>query len=1095
MDMCKHRSKLPGDSCGGACWEAEAQKSHPPLFGRNAKRDLATLISGFSDMPLFRRPSFIADHSMADARSHTRVQVSGGTATAAPNGVAGSGGDSGGAQPPLHATAMRTSGMAAGGEYAGLRTWSPRRHDFEFPPHPYQNASPALSLRARSPSLRTSASSPRLQADAGLSLNDVAQRPPSNLAWNEPVQSAPASSADARGLGLSMSGSSSSNGSHKRRAMDMPPMNPNVRSDTPDSMSNVPLSGGPSSSGGSRGRAHSHGMLNIPSGRRSRLSPELGQEESMKRPSSSNLRRMFRSNHGGESEQRRSSTMRSQASLLLPPHDSSGQPQREPRSAPQSASVSAEHQRTERHRQNLINEMAITERSYASDMCVVRNVYLAQARLRAGIRSPTPSSSTLSLPYPSTLDSARSSSMSTDVDELSGPPSHPLSNEFDLRSPKLQPPSSATSLQSPVPVMGAAPLSVTDIHVIFAGVEPCTSLALEMSDLLACVVRNECTVSSVMLEKMSVIEQVFSFYCSRHELSITRLHDVTSRNPAAAAFLRECDELSRQHSTAWDLPSLLIKPVQRVLKYPLFLHSVLECTDTHDPEYAELRHALEQMEGVAGRINESKKRMDMVGQHGFEHPTTPRSGFRRGGGGGPLRRVKTPSHDQTPLTDNEDTFRELVAQLHMSERDISRFLQRCSAWVQNVRRMFMKEIRTVDEWIAVYSCSPVQDRASLERVQRLRELLHWRIFNSACAQLETSMHRSVYEPIHALQNLLERPKMVVMNRQAKEADYRRYLHERARRPNAKIHASAMAFLSMHVQLVDEIPTLLRGIDLVMRRCIYAFTHLQLSFFGITAELLREYSNQYMPSIKTPNTASPIGTGHMPDMFPSPVPGDDSTGFEGTLHLTEAPASLYVGTSQPPTPPVLQAGDGLPPLPTMSPASVPLPYLMQNLSVTPTGVERASSPGTDTTSSLAPSRSPSSLNTRPEPLTLSLPSSPALDIPASLLETGTPDSRSPSSSRPPSRPPVLEIRTYGADMEPAPPIAHATPPLGRVAPPLVPSPSHLPMPGSMPPPAPVTPTILVSTQPDARSSEPFYDARSSIGDVSFQVLEPAPYRRT
>ena len=160
-----------------------------------------------------------------------------------------------------------------------------------------------------------------------------------------------------------------------------------------------------------------------------------------------------------------------------------------------------------------------------------------------------------------------------------------------------------------------------------------------MSNLLAAAARGECNVSSVFLDKWQQIEQVFSFYCSRHEASIARLSDMVARNPATSAFLRECDDVSRQHTTAWDLPSLLIKPVQRVLKYPLFLRSIMECTEPHDPEYVQLQMALRQMEGVASRINESKKRMDIVGQHGFEHPAAQRSGFRSG----PLRRSKTPS--------------------------------------------------------------------------------------------------------------------------------------------------------------------------------------------------------------------------------------------------------------------------------------------------------------------------------------------------------------------------------------------------------------------------------------------------------------------
>lgn len=62
---------------------------------------------------------------------------------------------------------------------------------------------------------------------------------------------------------------------------------------------------------------------------------------------------------------------------------------------------------------------------------------------------------------------------------------------------------------------------------------------------------------------------------------------------------------------AWDLQSLLIKPVQRVLKYPLLLEKLVETTiDTH-PDYKVIRSAQEAIARVAQDINEIKRRKDL----------------------------------------------------------------------------------------------------------------------------------------------------------------------------------------------------------------------------------------------------------------------------------------------------------------------------------------------------------------------------------------------------------------------------------------------------------------------------------------------------
>ena len=61
----------------------------------------------------------------------------------------------------------------------------------------------------------------------------------------------------------------------------------------------------------------------------------------------------------------------------------------------------------------------------------------------------------------------------------------------------------------------------------------------------------------------------------------------------------------------WDLQSLLIKPVQRVLKYPLLLDKIVESTPDSHPDYQEVYSAKEAIAKVAQDINEIKRRKDL----------------------------------------------------------------------------------------------------------------------------------------------------------------------------------------------------------------------------------------------------------------------------------------------------------------------------------------------------------------------------------------------------------------------------------------------------------------------------------------------------
>ncbi|KAJ1887179.1 hypothetical protein LPJ66_009249, partial [Kickxella alabastrina] len=56
-------------------------------------------------------------------------------------------------------------------------------------------------------------------------------------------------------------------------------------------------------------------------------------------------------------------------------------------------------------------------------------------------------------------------------------------------------------------------------------------------------------------------------------------------------------------TTSWDLSSLLIKPVQRILKYPLLIRSLLSLTRVHTSDHGQLEKAAQTIEGIAENIN------------------------------------------------------------------------------------------------------------------------------------------------------------------------------------------------------------------------------------------------------------------------------------------------------------------------------------------------------------------------------------------------------------------------------------------------------------------------------------------------------------
>lgn len=129
-------------------------------------------------------------------------------------------------------------------------------------------------------------------------------------------------------------------------------------------------------------------------------------------------------------------------------------------------------------------------------------------------------------------------------------------------------------------------------------------------------------------EHLAKMEKVYGDYCKNHEAAVLRLQKLEASQGVAiwlkVKFLcipysqaklmneQECKAVAEDLTNAWSLESLLIKPVQRILKYPLMLHSLLEATPPDHPDYTALVWAEKEVRMVADRINELKKRKDIL---------------------------------------------------------------------------------------------------------------------------------------------------------------------------------------------------------------------------------------------------------------------------------------------------------------------------------------------------------------------------------------------------------------------------------------------------------------------------------------------------
>ncbi|KAF9463539.1 hypothetical protein BDZ94DRAFT_1192610 [Collybia nuda] len=230
-------------------------------------------------------------------------------------------------------------------------------------------------------------------------------------------------------------------------------------------------------------------------------------------------------------------------------------------------------------RQHALLELLSSERAYASDLALIREVHMPLALGQPVPLHPVPPS-----PPNSSASSSRTFSTASD---------------------------SSSSTNGP-------PMTPEDARIIFNNIAElaifsdrfCEAIELALGSLLEGGT-GEDRVGALFADIIPELERPYKQYITRHPAALTHL-GALPQTPALTAYLAHTQTVASSHSHAWDLASLLIKPVQRLLKYPLLLAAIIDETpDTH-PDKINLQNARKSMEEVARNVNEGRRRAEVV---------------------------------------------------------------------------------------------------------------------------------------------------------------------------------------------------------------------------------------------------------------------------------------------------------------------------------------------------------------------------------------------------------------------------------------------------------------------------------------------------
>ncbi|KAI9251133.1 hypothetical protein EDC94DRAFT_526777 [Helicostylum pulchrum] len=276
---------------------------------------------------------------------------------------------------------------------------------------------------------------------------------------------------------------------------------------------------------------------------------------------------------------------------------------------------------------------------------------------------------------------------------------------------------------------------------------------------------------------MRSIDSIYSEYCKRQEDA-------------------KCKEQIQGKTTSWDLGSLLIKPVQRVLKYPLLLREILSLTSpTHD-DHDDLSAAVKEIQEVADNINEIKRRKDIVEKIVGDKKKTEinvTQKFKQATG-----LAIEPTHDIL--------FEALNLKFEEQQEYIRQLARDVQGWVRHVKIGF--------DHLQQVACSMESLYESWGGV-RVKSLNNIDEFNKMAAYLACTLSREldndvrgfVYSRIDDFLKVFENPMQVIHKRALKMIDYDRVrdIKSKGDVPDKSLQESADAYVSINAQLVEELP--------------------------------------------------------------------------------------------------------------------------------------------------------------------------------------------------------------------------------------------------------------------------------------------------
>ncbi|KAI4493102.1 hypothetical protein M0802_009652 [Mischocyttarus mexicanus] len=332
-------------------------------------------------------------------------------------------------------------------------------------------------------------------------------------------------------------------------------------------------------------------------------------------------------------------------------------------------------------------------------------------------------------------------------------------------------------------------------------------------------------VGTCFIKMANKLRVVYVKYCGNHEAALALLKKYENNEEIMVTFNKGTETL-RYQIACFDMSSILIKPVQRILKYPLILFELIKCTEDDHPDKESVKEAWQAMTDVACYINEYKRRKDLVSKY-LDNDNTFISKMGKLSMHSVAKmsmRLSTKLSASLGLTNVavDPVFEELERQFRSIEKCIWQFSKDVEMCI-----IYLSDEAISGELMADYLNQYYQGTPNLE-IKRIRDTRSL-IWSQFMKDLKSTLEIRVNIPLNLLTTFLEGPAVLITKRHDKLLDYDAAISKSEKYKESKIVQDELAtarnnFEALNQQLLEELPILIDAAINVLFKCINAFAN-------------------------------------------------------------------------------------------------------------------------------------------------------------------------------------------------------------------------------------------------------------------------------